>query len=387
MLKRFALVSLLCLGTSASGEDGMPAYQEQVIDPDVGKVCYAVAVADVNGDGKQDVIAVTENRVLWYENPTWKGHVAIADQTTPDNVCIAPHDIDGDGNVDFALGAGWMGKNTGTIQWIKRGESLSEPWHVYAIGAEPSLHRMRWADVLGTGKEQLVISPLNASQGSGVRLTAFEIPANPAQDRWPATVLNHDFNRMHNHWHVDFDGDGRVDTLTASREGVHLIRKSGNEFPVTRLGNGATADDPNLSGAGEIKTGRLKDGRMFITAIEPMHGTMLAVYLPPQKAGEMWDRHVIDEGFKRGHALWTADMDGDGADEIVFGHSDTPQVPGVNVYHCRSDQGTEWTKQVVDAGGMATEDLIVSDLNGDGRPDIVAGGRATHNVKVYWNRK
>ncbi len=36
-------------------------------------------------------------------------------------------------------------------------------------------------------------------------------------------------------------------------------------------------------------------------------------------------------------------------------------------------------------GEMATEDLVVADLTGDSRPDIVAGGRATHNVKLYVN--
>jgi hypothetical protein len=40
---------------------------------------------------------------------------------------------------------------------------------------------------------------------------------------------------------------------------------------------------------------------------------------------------------------------------------------------------------MIDDGGMATEDLAVADLNGDKRPDIVASGRATHNVKIYWN--
>ena len=34
---------------------------------------------------------------------------------------------------------------------------------------------------------------------------------------------------------------------------------------------------------------------------------------------------------------------------------------------------------------MATEDLRLGDLNGDGRLDIVAAGRATKNLKVYWN--
>ena len=38
-----------------------------------------------------------------------------------------------------------------------------------------------------------------------------------------------------------------------------------------------------------------------------------------------------------------------------------------------------------DEKGMATEDLVVADLNGDKQPDIVASGRATRNVKIYWN--
>ena len=45
----------------------------------------------------------------------------IEDQTKKDNVCIAPYDIDGDGQVDFALGADWRPSdtvNSGTIQWL-----------------------------------------------------------------------------------------------------------------------------------------------------------------------------------------------------------------------------------------------------------------------------
>jgi hypothetical protein len=34
---------------------------------------------------------------------------------------------------------------------------------------------------------------------------------------------------------------------------------------------------------------------------------------------------------------------------------------------------------------MACEDLQLGDLDGDGRPDIAASGRATKNVKLYFN--
>ena len=36
---------------------------------------YQVEVADVNGDGKPDVIAVGGSTCAWYENPGWKKRV------------------------------------------------------------------------------------------------------------------------------------------------------------------------------------------------------------------------------------------------------------------------------------------------------------------------
>lgn len=365
--------------------EAFPTFKAQVIDPEIGKVCYAVTLADVDGDSRDDIVAVGDVRVRWYQAPHWQAHTIIEGQTPKDNVTIAPADIDGDGKIDFALGAGWT--TIGTLHWLRRGASLDEPWEVRSIGEERWLHRARFADVLGRGRPQLVISPLNATQGDGVRLTAFEIPADPTSERWPATVLDSEMNAMHNHWHTDFDGDGAIDTLTASREGIHLIRRSGDGWSRTKLGDGAASDDPAKRGAGEIKTGRTKDGATFITTVEPMHGDTLAVYTAPATAGELWSRHVIDSGFIRGHALWTADLDGDGADEIVFGHSDTPETPGVNAYQASDASGANWQKHVIDAGGMATEDLIVGDVTGDGRADIIAGGRATRNVKLYVNEE
>ena len=360
-------------------------FKAATIDPEVGKVCYAVTVADVNDDGKTDIVAVTENRVLWYENPSWKLHTIIKDATVLDNVCIAPHDIDGDGKIDFALGAGWT--KEGTIQWLSRGKTLDQPWDVHFIAKEVWTHRMRFANVLGkeNGQPQLVVSPLNKTVGGGVRLTAFEIPENPSKDRWKPTILNDQLNKMHNHWHVDFDGNGTVDTvdtvdtLTASEEGITLIQKSADGFTSKRL-----SETP----AGEIKYGKLKGNIPFFVAIEPMHGTALSVYTSAD-GGKTWKQNPLEKELNRGHALWLADMDGDGSDEIVFGHSDPGtgklKGPGVFIFDCTAADGSTWEKHVVDNGGIATEDLMVHDFNGDGWPDIVAGGRATHNVKLYLN--
>lgn len=396
-LTTLAVSTFLFAGFTAAAAE-FPKFEARTLDPEIGKVCYAVTLADVDGDGRQDVVAVSENRVLWYQAPDWKRRVIIEDQTERENVCIAPLDIDGDGKIDFALGAGWTGKNTGQIVWLSRGESLDDKWHVHQIGHEPWTHRMRFGNVVGGKRPQLVVSPLNKTQGDGVRLLAFSIPANPKTDKWPSQVLNASMNRMHNHWHLDWDGDGIDDTVTSSQEGVHLIWPALRDgasitWMARKIGNGAMGEKPEAKGAGEIKVGKLKNGSRFITTVEPMHGQACVVYVEPkteQKSDDgLWPRFVIDGTLNRGHALWTCDIDGDGSDEIVLGFSDPGpgpiKGPGVFIYQANDATATKWTKHTIDDGGMATEDLICADLTGDGKLDIVAGGRASHNLKLYVN--
>jgi hypothetical protein len=391
MLKTWIMFCLGFVTIASTATAEFPTFETITIDPHAGNIGYAVSVVDVDNDKKLDIVVVTENQVLWYQNGSWKKRVIISDQTPRDNVCIAPMDIDGDGKVDFAIGAGWTKR--GTIHWVTRGKSLDEKWHVHSIGEEIWLHRMRWADVLGTGRPQLVVSPLNAKPGvAGTLLTAFEIPKNPKTERWPSVILSNEFNRVHNHWHVNIAGGKTIDTLTASREGVHVVHQLDDGFVTTKLGTGHQGTSANASGAGEIKTGLLGNKAMFITTVEPMHGHSLVLYKQPAKSKntDLWDRVVLDDSLKRGHALWTGDLDKDGVDEIVIGHSDkgTGEVkgPGIYIFDAEDQFGNKWKKHILDDGGIATEDLTIADVNGDGWLDIVACGRATHNVKLYLNR-
>src|SRR5205807_7583420 len=103
----YRLLVLLALPALVAAEPAVaPRFRMQEIDTSL-KVGYAVLVTDVNGDGKPDLVVVDTQRVVWYENPTWKRRTIIQGQTRPDNVCIAAADIDGDSKVDFALGAAW----------------------------------------------------------------------------------------------------------------------------------------------------------------------------------------------------------------------------------------------------------------------------------------
>ncbi|HEV3167473.1 MAG TPA: VCBS repeat-containing protein [Isosphaeraceae bacterium] len=397
----YLFLIVLGLAASTSAAD-FPTFQAQELDPHVGNICYAVTTADVNGDGKLDVVAVTADSVVWFSNPKWEKHTIIKDATQRDNVCIQAQDIDGDGRVDFALGAGWQPANTktgGTIQWLKR--DGDGPWKVIPIGSEPTIHRIRWGNLAASGKPQLVVVPLqgretqgpNWGEGHGVRVMVYSVPDDPAKNPWPMEVADSSLHTIHNLQLVDFDNDGKDEILLASWEGVFLLdRDSQGHWAKTQLGAGNQEARPS-KGSSEIKLGRLADGRRYIATIEPWHGYQVVVYTPPSAGSGLWDRHVIDEPVQWGHAVWCADLDGDNDDELIIGQRDRnkdvtkkPSGPGVWVFDPQPGPTLTFTKHVIDDGGVGTEDLVSADLDSDGHPDIIAGGRSTHNVKIYWNR-
>ena len=383
------LLALSLAGCVAEGwQPPAPQFRGQEIAAEFG-VGYAVQIADVNGDTRPDIVAISGTQLVWFENPTWQKHVALDEGKTPkDNVCIAPHDIDRDGRIDVMVGATWQPRNTtggGTLHWAGRTTRLPDAtWSVTDVLAEPTLHRIAWGDVDGDGAAELVVAPLHgrgtappAWDGAGARILVLRVPKDPRRDAWPSEVANDSLHIVHNLIVTNLDDDPAAEILTASREGVHLHdRLAEGKWTTRRIGEGAP---------GEIKMGRIGTRRVLAT-IEPWHGHSVVLYLEPGSASQkdMWQRQVIDDKLTDGHALGWGDFDGDGDDELAVGWRGKPF--GVAVYEV-DREGNLTGRHVVDTAGMATEDLVVADLNGDKRPDIVASGRATRNVKIYWNER
>ena len=357
---------------------GPLTFREQEIARDFG-VGYALAPADVNGDKKGDIVAISGTELVWFRAPDWEKTVILpAGATTADNVTIAPHDIDRDGRVDIALGAGWTRQNTGTLQWVRQNAPGTTPaWEVFPIGAEPTLHRIKWADVDGDRTPELIVAPLHGpgakgAEGPAARLLVFRPPANPATGTWPMEVAGEANHIQHNFIAMNLDQDAQEELVTAGHEGL-MSWKRGRDGTWARAVIGAGSP-------GEVKLGRV-GGRRILATVEPWHGAGVAVYVE-QQPGAPWAKTTIETALTEGHALGWADFDGDGDEELAVGWR--RGKPGLAVYFVARD-GALKSKMMVDDGGMDTEDLIVGDFNGDGTPDIAASGRATRNIKIYWN--
>lgn len=361
-----------------------PEFKEQVIDDNV-SIGYGLAIGDVDGDGKPDILLADKKEFVWYRNGDWKRFVMVANLTEADNVCIAARDIDGDGKVEVAVGARWNPgetsdvKKSGSVHYLIRPANPTERWTPVELHHEPTIHRMHW--VKAGDKFHLIVLPLHGrgnkdGEGNGVKVTAYEVPDNP-RGQWKHWFIDETMHLTHNFDPVT-QGDG---------ERIFIGGKEGIKVMDFRNGEWTMSDDAWVvegKGVGEVRRGYLKGNLPFVTAIEPMHGNELTVYTGKEFAS----RSVLTTDLKQGHAIATGDLLNQGSDQIVAGwrEANSENKFGVKIFVVQNSQGTTWKDYWIDDGGMACEDLKIADLNGDGKDDIIAAGRATHNLKIYWNR-
>jgi hypothetical protein len=363
---------------------------------------YQVAVADVNGNGRPDILVLSseESIVEWYENPSWKTR-PITTQTKS-NISLAPLAWRGYAGHGLALAADFrLDRSTegGSLWWAEPAQKPDAEWSLQRIATIPTSHRLRWADLDGDGRPELLDVPLLGAGAAapdykvGAPITWFRIPdsiwhrkalsAGGKDTTWEPHLIDDSLTVVHGVLVCDWDGDGRDEFLTASFEGVHLFQSTGQgdslRWHKTHLASGDQQSGPKR-GSSEIGIGKV-GSRRFLATIEPWHGDQVVVY-SPSAPGKLWNGNVIDPSFHEGHALACADLDGDGNEEIVAGY----RGPGTSlfVYHARNS-GKSWERQTLDTE-MAASGIVIADMNGDGHPDIIAIGASTGNVKWYDNQ-
>ncbi len=333
-------------------------FKPETIEKNSGGIGYNSCLADINADGKMDIVLVTENadQVLWYENPTWKRRIITTAIPKPEP--LTPFDVDGDGKTELVVGGDWSLNDTqggGTLWLLRRPANLDDPWTPVKIDQEPSMHRLAVMEI--EGKKTLIASCL---MGRGTRAPDWTGAGSPlyllrptASGLWQREMIANDLHIVHGIW------VSGTSLFVAAHEGI---------FEMSRAGGSWSRAPLTKNGAGEIR----KIQAALVT-IEPWHGNQVVLY-------QGNTRRVLFEGYTVGHGIVPVD------NALLIGfRGQKGQGHVVALLHRLDDSFEKWQTQIIDATDMEADGVHAADLDGDGDQDLVATGKGT-NIRIYWNQ-
>jgi len=313
-------------------------------------------------------LGVGDPTVVWYENPGWERH----------EVASVPHvseggvlgDLTGNGRADLVVGQSIHYRN---LYWFEQPADPREPWSRHLVtDAFEMYHDVAFGDVDGDGDAELV----GLSQADET-LFYYDVPDEPRRSPWPEEhrhVLMTGTNTKG--LSLVEDGDGPGDLVAGNSV---YRRDTDGEWRRERFTSGfeqprvAVAD---LDGDGEREI-------VVAEGDSPALGThpgRLAWFDPPD-----WDRHVLRDDLFCPHSLAVADFDGNGRPDLLVGEMGLGLNPEPELLLFRNRGDGRFREQVL-SRGVPTHEATVTDLTGDGRPDVVGKSyRPETHVDVWYN--
>ena len=356
-----------------------------VVEAQRGMVNSAVA-ADWNSDGKNDVIASLDGKVVLLLSPDWKSHTlhefrAGLSRNKPRTACIHSCllDVDGDGDQDF------VGSNN-TVFWLECPDNpLAGPWKYRTVDDEIlGTHCLITGDVNRDGKLDLIANSGRAAQQTSIpnSLVWLEVPKNPrSANKW----IRHVFAKgdapggSHYTGFGDVNGDGLPDISCAA--------KGGDKFPG---GQWFAWWEQSKDGKLPWKKHILADNQPGATNIMPadLNADGHVDYFATRGHGHgvLWFKGPdfnlieIDPEILAPHSLDLADLDNDGDLDAITCSKDPV---GVAAWYENNSKGL-FTKHIIDRN-QGSYDTRTIDMDSDGDLDVLIAGHTSNNVVWYEN--
>ena len=217
--------------------------------------------ADINKDGKKDLVAHTADKVVWYENLgdytfATKHIIGPANDGFSVYLSVYPCDLDTDGDIDVlvatkGVGLGWY-ENQGSL-WI---------WHIVDNGI--GYHRVSSADVELDGDVDMIAVDNSSSQSHG----DVYLFRNDGAQNFAKELIGNLFDDGWRVYPADFNGDGFPDiySIGFNSNYVFLNDRTGH-FTLSWSSNywvdgdfdGAWAEDIDMDGDIDLVCGKQWD--------------------------------------------------------------------------------------------------------------------------------
>ncbi|MBM3239624.1 VCBS repeat-containing protein [Candidatus Poribacteria bacterium] len=352
-------------------QDTTLKFRHEVIDPNPPGAEHDVTlIADVNGDGRNDIIIggkIGDPNLFWYENPSWIRHdIASGPDLEAGGVVL---DINGDGRLDIVAGQQGRGKE---LYWFENPPDPRKLWKTHIIdNSFERYHDQTAGDIDGDGKPEILIS----SQNVGV-IAYYDIPEDPTISPWPREcchVIAEDMPSTEGLVIVDLDGDGRNELIV----GPNVFWPTGDrQKPWHR-----EAFAPDLVMTRVAVADLNADGQLEIVLCEgESHPGRLVWCAPPD-----WELHVLRHDLFHPHSLAIADFNGNGLPDIFVAEMGLGRNPDPKMIIYLNQGGGQF-REVIIQRGIPTHEAKVGDLTGNGRPDIVGKPyRPERHIDIWFN--
>jgi len=347
---------------------------------------YGLAAADLDGDGRLDVTAAdADGRALYWFHNDGKGaftpHFIRRDHPKPRLERHAIGDVNGDGLPDVVI----VENLTGDLYWFENSGTPADgkPWtlHEITVGGMPFAYDVALADLTGNGAPDVAASGWNGNEVAWF--------ANPgaAAGEWVKHLLDGDMTEARSIRVADFDGDGKPDLL-ATAAGANLV--VWYENPGGSAADGwrrHVIDDASIRPVHGHPVDMDGDGDWDVVMATGMGtsanpGTVVWYENDGDPAGGAWRKHVICGDLPQAFEAVAGDLDGDGAVEVVVTAWGDPG--GLFLFKHEGDPRGPWRKQTLKAPWVRANQVILADLDGDGRLDIVAQAERWANELRWW---